>query len=550
MSSLPSLQSIPDNNGDFQGPVTINLGNGFIYDNRTNLLTTTGGGGAGGVLTGASGVTFVQGSDPPTDTWDSGTDATIVVAPNGGADAVFYATVSVGHAALATGGTVLLFNSAGSDQYKIISATTSAFGSTAFSGGGGDRDLLITDGTSEYGTILAAALPFVDADSMTYNNPDAAATDYAIMLPTANNVGISTAAGADIVAQYAGGTTDWSLGAVVINLVLLKVAGGGAGTSALLYQGSNTTLTGAGVTTDFSGTYWDPNVGNASIAATGGGGGGSSQIDITQTAADSGNTAKLIISSPLTNTDHFTIRGILAGTGLTMSKTNQYVTLNATAGTVTTLTDADISGGHISLVADGTGPALSIKGITVNAPLTISTTTSPTWNVLLGIVPRIGFHATWVDASTAAIASGAPVTGFWVVNNGAGAAGSYDGTAGAWSNSLGYFTVPRTSTYYVSYGIAVREPQAVIRVNGDATVPAGGTEIMSSGVSVGSSAFDPIDPFQSEADSYTTQSGIFTLISGWKIYLNSRNYGTYHVMRGARGGTAAAGTYFSIREVY
>ncbi len=137
----------------------------------------------------------------------------------GGGSSLIYATVNVTAAALALGGEVVLKASTGTDQYQIVTAYTDASASTAFSGGGGDRDLLITDNTSEYG-FLAISSVDVTTNGLTYVR-----AGQGIVIPTANNVTVPTVAGADIVAKYTGGTLDYLSGDVTITLVLQQVAG-------------------------------------------------------------------------------------------------------------------------------------------------------------------------------------------------------------------------------------------------------------------------------------------------------------------------------------
>ena len=65
---------------------------------------------------------------------------------------------------------------------------------------------------------------------------------------------------------------------------------------------------------------------------------------------------------------HPVLKGILAGTGITLASGVDDVTINATTGATTTLTSA----GGTSLVTDGTGPTLEIKGITAGTGITLS----------------------------------------------------------------------------------------------------------------------------------------------------------------------------------
>lgn len=132
---------------------------------------------------------------------------------------VYTADVVVTAAALATGGQVLLQASSGSQQFKVINA----YGliNTAFSGGGGDRNVLITDGTASYGTLNGSAFLTNVGTAGAYNgNGDSDGID----LPTANTVSTRTQPGASLFATYTGGTTDWAAGSVTLSLVLLQIA--------------------------------------------------------------------------------------------------------------------------------------------------------------------------------------------------------------------------------------------------------------------------------------------------------------------------------------
>lgn len=122
--------------------------------------------------------------------------------------------VTVGQAALAAGGSVTLQASSGSKQYKIRTLELES-GGTNFSGGGGDRDGQVTDGTTVYSVIPAATMQsLVNARWGVTALPNAAAA--------ANNT--STAAGAALVFKYSGGTTDYTAGSLVISGILQRVA--------------------------------------------------------------------------------------------------------------------------------------------------------------------------------------------------------------------------------------------------------------------------------------------------------------------------------------
>ncbi len=121
--------------------------------------------------------------------------------------------ITVTATALASGA-VTLYTSSGSKQYKIRDLWINS-GGTNFSGGGGDKDLAITDGTTVYSVIPDTALG-------TLANVGWGETD--MPYPAAAAINTSSAAGQAIRAEYSGGTTNYSAGSVVISGLLQRVA--------------------------------------------------------------------------------------------------------------------------------------------------------------------------------------------------------------------------------------------------------------------------------------------------------------------------------------
>jgi hypothetical protein len=97
-------------------------------------------------------------------------------------------------------------------QYVVSNILFSGVGGTQFSGVGGDRDLIITDGTNVFCTILAATL-----QGFTTNAVLGDASGY-VPLPTTIPLNQLSVAGAHIYATYANGTTDYTAGSVGINI--------------------------------------------------------------------------------------------------------------------------------------------------------------------------------------------------------------------------------------------------------------------------------------------------------------------------------------------
>jgi len=122
--------------------------------------------------------------------------------------------VTCGQASLAAAGSVVLIDSSGSKQYKIRALQINS-GGTNFSGGGGNRLGQVTDGTTVYSVVPAASL-------QTLANAQWGAT--AIPNPASAAINTSTAAGADLVFKYSGGTTDYTAGSVVISGIAERIA--------------------------------------------------------------------------------------------------------------------------------------------------------------------------------------------------------------------------------------------------------------------------------------------------------------------------------------
>lgn len=137
-----------------------------------------------------------------------------IATPDVGANLISF-DVTVGQAALAAGGSVILIDSSGSKQYKIRSLELES-GGTNFSGGGGDRLGEITDGTTVYSVIPAAVMQAL------VNARWGVGTPLPNAASAANNT--STAAGADLVFQYSGGTTDYTAGSLRISGLVERIA--------------------------------------------------------------------------------------------------------------------------------------------------------------------------------------------------------------------------------------------------------------------------------------------------------------------------------------
>ncbi len=123
--------------------------------------------------------------------------------------------VTVGQAALGTGGEVILLDAAASETWKVIDIVLSADG-TNFDAGG-DRDLDITDGTSIWSVVPAATLK---ALAVSRWGVDAGMPNPA----TASHLFAASVSGTDIVAKYSGGTTDFTAGSLTLRVTAYRTA--------------------------------------------------------------------------------------------------------------------------------------------------------------------------------------------------------------------------------------------------------------------------------------------------------------------------------------
>lgn len=120
--------------------------------------------------------------------------------------------VACGEAALASAGKVNLFVPKFSAQQMYVQNLWINSGGTNFSGGSGDRNLAITDGTTVYSVIPAATLASLVNSGWGISTP--------LPFPASAPINTKTAAGANLYAQYSGGTTDYTAGSIVISGVL------------------------------------------------------------------------------------------------------------------------------------------------------------------------------------------------------------------------------------------------------------------------------------------------------------------------------------------
>lgn len=121
---------------------------------------------------------------------------------------LLFAEVTVAYTDIASAASKTLLVSNSQQQFKVRDVFRNKTGGTNYSGGGGDRNIILTDGTTTFCTISAA-------------NAQAYAGDW-------GDVGVlrttSSVAGADLVFKYSGGAADYTAGSITFTVMLEKVA--------------------------------------------------------------------------------------------------------------------------------------------------------------------------------------------------------------------------------------------------------------------------------------------------------------------------------------
>jgi len=124
-----------------------------------------------------------------------------------------YVDVTVTQADLAGLGTKILIPAVAGAQYKIRNMFLNS-GGTNFSGGGGDRNMGISDGTTVYSVVPAATMQSL---------ANAAWGATALPFPASAAIDTSTAVGAALRAVYSGGTADYTAGSLVLSIQYERV---------------------------------------------------------------------------------------------------------------------------------------------------------------------------------------------------------------------------------------------------------------------------------------------------------------------------------------
>jgi hypothetical protein len=139
-------------------------------------------------------------------------------APDFNANTVF-GTIDITAADLAVGQTVTVIPSAGAQQYAIVDLNISSL-STDFSGGGGDREIVLTDDSADYTILAAATLGSIpDARWGSYDG-----TSVKLPFPSTSGMSRPTDAGSSLRAQYLSGTADYTTGSLRLSYLAVRIA--------------------------------------------------------------------------------------------------------------------------------------------------------------------------------------------------------------------------------------------------------------------------------------------------------------------------------------
>lgn len=124
-------------------------------------------------------------------------------------------TVTVTAAALDAGGNIVVFAAGAGDQVKVEDVKLIGGGTNY--GAGGDRTIVLTDGTTTYTTVANGDIEAAPATTNAWGS--------AIVPFSAGTADVSTVAGTNLRFQYAGGTTDHGgVGSIKFRVLLTKVA--------------------------------------------------------------------------------------------------------------------------------------------------------------------------------------------------------------------------------------------------------------------------------------------------------------------------------------
>lgn len=129
---------------------------------------------------------------------------------------LIWVDVVLGQAALASSGHVTIQASSGSKQY-VVRDIRMNYGAAGLSGGGGNRLVTVTDGTTVWNNAgLTASLLGTPINTVWGGTGN----------PLAGTVAMNTAsvAGSPIYAVYSGGTTDYTAGSVTISVLVQRTA--------------------------------------------------------------------------------------------------------------------------------------------------------------------------------------------------------------------------------------------------------------------------------------------------------------------------------------
>ncbi len=132
------------------------------------------------------------------------------------ASVIIIIDISMGFAALATAGKINIQSALATAQFKVRDIKVN-YSASGLSGGGGDRLIVVTDGTTIYNNAgITAALLGTPINTLW------GGTGNPIAGTVAQNT--STVAGAQLYAQYSGGANDYTAGSVVITVTYERVA--------------------------------------------------------------------------------------------------------------------------------------------------------------------------------------------------------------------------------------------------------------------------------------------------------------------------------------